>query len=311
MVSQFQRVVVGVCTCQRPIMLRACLDSLAAQVVPADVEMQIVVVDNESQPNNRGGVEAFAASCPVPVHYVHQPKRGIAAARNAILDRAMELGAGWIAMIDDDETADPMWVANLMREEQRRFPVLSGQRRYTYSGQLPFWASERRQRTVREPQSASTCNIRFSRALVDAGLRFDENLGLAGGEDSRFFRRAVAAGFQIGCADDAITWEVRHPERMGYHAIMAKVFAQNVGSQRQKIMDCGRFRVCGKTLPKAVLELAVGTAILSASPFGLLAGPQGFRALALRGGKQVAKGLASFSAAAGYHPQPYRHIVGH
>jgi succinoglycan biosynthesis protein ExoM len=292
-------------------MLRACLDSLGAQILPVGMDLHIVVVDNEEAAGNARGVAEFAENCRYPVHYVHEPVRGIARARNAALDKAVALKADWICMLDDDETADHRWIANLMREEQHHFPILSGQRRFIYQGARSFWERERGVAADRDLTTASTCNIRFSRALIDAGLRFDEHLGLAGGEDSLFFRQAVAAGFRIGRAPEALTWEVRHPERMSYRGIMERAYTQNVGSQRQKILTHGRLRVCSRTLPKAIFELIAGAIILPASPLALLAGTRAFRTFALRGGKHIAKAFGSIAAAAGHLPQRYRHVVGH
>lgn len=315
MITQLQRVVVGVCTCQRPIMLRACLDSLAEQVVPADVDMQIVVVDNESQPNHRAGVEAFAASCPAPVHYVHQPKRGIAAARNAVLDKAMELGTDWIAMIDDDEAADTGWIGDLMAAERRHLPILGGFHRYQYPEKLPFWMTESAKRKVPSRygrvRAVGAGNIRISAEVIRAGVRFDERYGLLGGEDTRFCIDAAKLGFETHLVPGAITYGPLHRERMTYRGIVSSVYAGNVGSQRWDIHERGWFAVCGRTLPKAAFELVAGAVVLPLSVVSLLAGPAVFRAFALRGGKHLAKGLASISAAVGHLPQPYRHIVGH
>jgi succinoglycan biosynthesis protein ExoM len=71
-------------------------------------------------------VARFCATAPFPVYYVHEPICGIARARNAALDKATELGADWIAMLDDDEVADPRWLANLMAPEYLDTPVLMG-----------------------------------------------------------------------------------------------------------------------------------------------------------------------------------------
>jgi hypothetical protein len=41
------------------------------------------------EPNNRALVAAVARCSPIEIRYIHQPKPGIAAARNAALDAAM------------------------------------------------------------------------------------------------------------------------------------------------------------------------------------------------------------------------------
>jgi len=77
------RVAVAVCTAKRPGMLRLCLQSIASQIVAAQIAIEIVVVDNEGAPNNATVVQEIAARCRFPVHYVHEPRRGIPPARNA------------------------------------------------------------------------------------------------------------------------------------------------------------------------------------------------------------------------------------
>jgi hypothetical protein len=58
------RVAIGVCTANRPQMLRCCLAALASQVVPSGFDLTIVVADNEAEPNNKETVAAFATTCP-------------------------------------------------------------------------------------------------------------------------------------------------------------------------------------------------------------------------------------------------------
>jgi len=66
-------------------MLRLCLQSIASQIVAAQIAIEIVVVDNEGAPNNATVVQEIAPRCRFPVHYVHEPRRGIPQARNAAL----------------------------------------------------------------------------------------------------------------------------------------------------------------------------------------------------------------------------------
>src|SRR5262245_8558809 len=136
---QSQVVVIGLCTYKRPKMLLACLESLARQITPEDCAVHIVVVDNEEQPNAQATVEEIARRSPIPVHYVHEPRRGIATARNASLDKAVALGADWIATLDDDETAEADWIAELMSPKFRDVPVLVGQRNFVYASRPSFW----------------------------------------------------------------------------------------------------------------------------------------------------------------------------
>jgi succinoglycan biosynthesis protein ExoM len=294
-------------------MLRACLDSLAAQVPPSDVAMHIVVVDNEEQPNNQAGVEAFAAACPFPVHYVHQPRRGIAAARNAILDKAVTLDAEQIVMLDDDETADPQWVADLMTPEYRHIPVLMGHRIWVYPERPPFWTpapSTKRPAEGAPAQSFATNNVRFSAALLRAGLRFDEALALTGGEDQRFFNDAVRAGFRIQSTNRARTFEAVHPARLTYRFMITRHYAHIAALTSHKIKERGRIGVLSALLSQ-LLNVPLGCLELAIAPVAYVAGPRGFKKFALRGGRRFARVFGVAAALLGRLPEPYQHIAGH
>jgi glycosyltransferase involved in cell wall biosynthesis len=68
----------------------------------------------------RATVASFLSYAPFPVFYVHEPRRGIAQARNAAMAKALEIGADWLAMIDDDEVADPDCHERLVWSTRRR-----------------------------------------------------------------------------------------------------------------------------------------------------------------------------------------------
>jgi succinoglycan biosynthesis protein ExoM len=124
---------------------------------------------------------------------LHQRRLGIAIARNRILEKAIELSAGWIGFIDDDETAATDWIAMLMAPEYENIPVLVGEQQLVYPDPLPFRAQPSKALALKEGQArstAATCNVRFSLELVRSGLRFDETFGSSNGSDTDFFLRA-------------------------------------------------------------------------------------------------------------------------
>jgi succinoglycan biosynthesis protein ExoM len=167
-------------------MLLSCLESLASQLVPYDLRPFIIVVDNELEPNNEAAVLEFEKTAPYEIAYWHEPRRGIAIARNTALRLALEFGAQWIAFIDDDEIAEPDWLASLMAPEYLDTSIVSGLNLPLYPDLMPFWVRVKEYK-AQEGQSfktAYTGNVRFSIDLVKAGLRFDEGLGLMGGEDN-------------------------------------------------------------------------------------------------------------------------------
>jgi succinoglycan biosynthesis protein ExoM len=98
-----------------------------------------VVVDNEPGPSSRPIVEAFGAAAPFPVQYVHEPRRGISRARNAVLD-ACEDRFDWVAFTDDDCRPESDWIAALLAAAERHgADVIYGRREWVPPDPVPFW----------------------------------------------------------------------------------------------------------------------------------------------------------------------------
>ncbi|MGH3266286.1 MAG: glycosyltransferase, partial [Trebonia sp.] len=101
---------VAICTRDRPDCLRRCLASVLVQSHP---RYTVVVVDNAPRDGRTGAVvRELAADGRVPVAYVVEPAPGLARARNRALDVADTDAIAWL---DDDEVADPDWLAEIAR----------------------------------------------------------------------------------------------------------------------------------------------------------------------------------------------------
>lgn len=138
------------------------LDDLACQLASPDLDLHIIVVDNEPEPNNVAVVVGVACSSPIEMRYVHTPKRGIAAARNAALDAAIGICADWIAFIDDDEVVKPDWITDLRAGEYREAPILLGAIVHKCPGPAPFWATEKqRAGSVKGKKGFIKCNLHY------------------------------------------------------------------------------------------------------------------------------------------------------
>ena len=95
-------------TFRRPDSLVRALDSLARQTRAPD---EIIVADNAPEAGARRAVETFAGRAPCPVVYVHAANPGVANARNTGFAAARH---ALIAQLDDDESAGPDWLAQLL-----------------------------------------------------------------------------------------------------------------------------------------------------------------------------------------------------
>jgi succinoglycan biosynthesis protein ExoM len=213
------KVVVALCTSQRPTMLQNCLDSLVRQNFPADVSLTIVVVENHSTDACRGIVERYVEEPGRPrIVYAHEPRLGIPIARNRSLDLALAEGADWIAFIDDDEVAETDWIAALVGASQA-FPSADAWQgvvqRVCVGADQPYWLNRRRDRGPRGTplDVAATNNSMIRASLVRAGLRFDESMRFTGGSDRKFFLQARAEGASIRHVGEAVVRETWPPER--------------------------------------------------------------------------------------------------
>lgn len=312
-IHKHERVGICICTCKRPMMLGNCLRSLGRMIIPANIEPYIIIIDNDPNGGAYEAIASFGGISPHLVFALHEPRRGIARARNAALGAAEAMGMDWIAFIDDDETADEGWLAALMAHEYRHVPVLMGRQMPIYPSPLPFWAVPRERRARPEGRRldcAYTNNVRFSIDLVKAGLRFDERLGLMGGEDSEFFYAAHRAGFEIRQTQRALTYEVMHPARLSYIAQSQRAYWIAASNLRRGIMARGKARTALTKLHTIPVSMALGAIELAISPLFAVAGLRRFKRRAIAGGANIAKGMGRIAAMLGRLPEPYKHVVG-
>jgi GT2 family glycosyltransferase len=114
-------ITVVICTRERPGALARCLDSLIAQRYP---DFRVLVVDNAPETTATAEV-VHSAARRGPVDYLLEPRAGLSFARNTAVRSAPGQILAWI---DDDEVADPHWLAEVARalDEHPDADVVSG-----------------------------------------------------------------------------------------------------------------------------------------------------------------------------------------
>lgn len=307
-----ERVAICVCTYLRPAMLEKCLVSLRRLRIPQGISPFLIVVDNDKASSARQIFEEFARTAPFSCYYFVRKKRGIAAARNRALDKAHQLGADWLTFIDDDEIADRDWLGWLMAHNYRNVPILAGRQVLLVPDQEPYWW-ETPTYTPQEGRilpTAVTNNVRFSIELVQAGLRFDEGLGLNGGEDTRFFAKARRKGFLIARTERAITYEKAHVSRVTFRRIFKRHLAEANAALRTDRELKGRFRTFIKSLVAIPTGTLHGAALVLTLPFLYLVDQKLYKSTALKSNRKLAKALGRLTAMVGFRPQPYAIIDG-
>lgn len=212
---------VVVCTRERPLHLRACLDALRRVTYPS---FHIIVVDNGVQDGRTQSVARdFGA------RYVAQPVGGLSCARNAGLAAAE---TDIVAFLDDDALAQPAWLKALVDEfgdgrvmavSGRVVPV-AGQAESEDAGRLrgSYRGGGQRRWVSRQTDDwfalanfgglGIGANMALRRSAMTWWKGFDERLGrgapLMAGEETYAFASILKAGYAVVYTPDAV---VEHP----------------------------------------------------------------------------------------------------
>ncbi|MBE1513884.1 glycosyltransferase family 2 protein [Nesterenkonia halotolerans] len=206
---------VCVCTFRRPEPLAQLLSSLRAQEHVA--LPNLILVDNSPEAEAQAQVKDQYPEA----RYVHEPRPGIAAARNAALE-AVPAEAEAVLFLDDDERAAANWLATLIDcANESRADTVSGPVISHFGDDPPTWLQEsgfiRRTDFPTGPWSyrPATNNVLVRAAWFrEAGFRFDEAFSFIGGEDSDLFGRMQAAGARSWWCAEAVVVEDVPAERL-------------------------------------------------------------------------------------------------
>jgi succinoglycan biosynthesis protein ExoM len=309
------KVVVALCTSQRPRMLQSCLDSLVRQQLPADVSLAIAVVENHPTASCRQMIDHYAAAAGAPrIVYAHEPRLGIPIARNRSVDLALAAGADWIAFIDDDEVAEADWIAALVGAAKAlpTADVWQGVvERVCIGADQPYWLNRRRDRGPQGTRLdvAATNNSMIRAGLVRAGLRFDEDMRFTGGSDRKFFLQARAEGATIHHVGEAVVRETWPTERCTLAWRLRTDYRK--GAVRMCIDLTRSWRDVTRHLARSLGELALACAeCVAAGPLYILSHKRGKQRF-IRGLRRYSRCGGSLGVLLGIVRAPHRTIEGH
>lgn len=211
--------------------LRAARSVLAQHDVDS---FELVAVDNSPEGSALPAFEQLARESRVPFRWTHAPVPGVAQARNAALMLAQ---GDLVAWLDDDEEAEPGWLAALVSTRratgaQSVFgPVIArapdgarfasfGERIYARSGPAASGVSA---------QSYGIGNSLQPRSLFEGVAPFDTTTDQTGGEDDRLFASLRDAGATFAWAADARVIEHLGAERVRIAHGLKRAFAYGQG----------------------------------------------------------------------------------
>lgn len=262
---------------RRPEGLARLLESLERMKRPADLCLEVVVVDNDPGASVESASHAAVAATSLPACWLHEPRRNIAHARNAAVDRAR---GRWLAFVDDDEVVGEGWLEAHWKTVQGLQcdgcfgPVVP---RASAPGPRwldieTFYSRPRHPTGTRVERSGTRTSNAFVRRGAIGELRFDPSLGRSGGSDVELFGRLLERGCDLRWCDEAVVEELVPPERHRLGWLMQRAFR---GGCVVAHLEAGDARPPGRA--GRVLR-----ALLGVSGFGILA------LVALVGGRRAA-----------------------
>lgn len=289
--SQRPHVAVCICTYNRPALLTRLLLELDKQQTANQFTYSAVIADNDSAGSSRATIASLRLS--FPIKYCIEPRRGIAFARNKVLENA---DGDYVAFIDDDEFPVSNWLLTLLNvcNEYNSDGVFGPVKRH-FDVTPPAWMekSSLYDRRVNptgmrvEWTEARTGNVLLRKEVISSGSeQFRSEFRV--GEDQDFFRRKMEQGFQFVWSADAVAFEVVPPARWDRGYLMQKALLRGSCATLQPSFGV-----------KSILKSLVAAPLYAiALPFGLLAGQHRFVTLLVK----LCDHLGKLLALVGIHP---------
>lgn len=221
--------------------LRRAVSNCISQLDPSD-SAEIVVVDNSPDGRQRWVIDEILAkpanSHPLPVRLIHEPRRGLAHARNSGIAEAR---GEFVVFLDDDEEPQQGWLRAIVEALEQTgadaafgavIPVFAAPPRRLADVAIRLYT---RLLSVNNLQDISphfnllgTGNSCFRAATCFAGEDepFDPRFNQTGGEDTDFLRRLYLKGRTLVWAADAVVQEFVPADRLTPAYMGARRFMQ-------------------------------------------------------------------------------------
>ena len=267
------KTVFAVCTRNRPEMLKRCLATVVRQDIPDRLDVEIVVIDNSEDPEIQGRNDDVVNSLPAspPAIILRETRTGIPFARNKAVERAIETGADALVFLDDDQTVPHDWLSVVSRvvEEENADAVKSG---VTFileeSGRFSEHLAERNgclpgYGRIRGIRYVSTNGVWISSRLFgELGLRFDENLGFLGCDDTAFFLEAHKHGAKIVSTDEVYAQEIILGDKQNLRWLTRRNFRGGVSRAVIRLNDKSRVYYLLSGIAQALLYGSLAIALI-------------------------------------------------
>jgi glucosyl-dolichyl phosphate glucuronosyltransferase len=232
-------------TYNRHSLLKRALQSLLAAELPANLDVKITIVDNNSRDETSSVVDSFKPSFNGRLNYLFEPKPGKSHALNTgIAATSGEL----VGMIDDDEEIDRSWFVRINEVfTNKELDFIGGPYVPRWGAPPPSWLPSRYSGVIgafclgseRRPYGADTPlpggNAVVRRSTLEKLMPYATDLGPHGDdyladEDTDMYLRLMASGAQGLYLPDLVVYHYIHPQRLTKHYYRHWCFRRGVSS---------------------------------------------------------------------------------
>jgi succinoglycan biosynthesis protein ExoM len=264
-------ILIGIPSFRRPDGLKRLLLSLAKQENVGDLNVRIFVAESDAAKQEavalcREGVPQL----PWPLTCGVAEEPGVSSARNAILAQARALNVDLVAMLDDDEVADPNWLADIVTvQQQTQADVVGAPVVFELAADAPAairncgYFGSTADRKGRKALLFGTGNVLLSCAALAKHdwPMFDQRFALGGGGDTEYFMRLRSQGLSFAWAESAIARDFVSDERQRPAQILRRAYRFG-NSQIHVLSTRSETRALATSLVKAIVILAASPALI-------------------------------------------------
>jgi glycosyltransferase involved in cell wall biosynthesis len=222
---------VVICTWNRAHLLDATLQEMRKLTIPANIEWELLVVNNNCSDATDEVISRHMAC--LPIHRLFEPKQGLSHARNHAVDAA---NGELILWTDDDVLVDSNWLAEYVKAVRNHPEAIffGGRINPLFSVDPPRWLATNQSifsgaYALKEPganifiaKPNDDIPIGANMALCKhafADFRFDSSLGRCGknfisGEEAQLFRKLLNTGCFGIWVSSAQVWHHIPPARL-------------------------------------------------------------------------------------------------
>lgn len=209
-----EKILCSICiaTYKRVDLLENLLKSLHQQTLLPNLDVEVIVVDNDSQKSAESVVNKIKPNFGFKLLYFVQPQKNISLTRNLAVGKS---SGEYLFFIDDDEIASKDWLVKLI-ETMEKFDAdgVFGYVNPQFQEDVPKWLSNREfyystmdiTGTKAKHMFTSNCILK-SYILKSMDVLFDPDYGITGGEDVHLFSRLEKKGAKFVNCREAVVYE--------------------------------------------------------------------------------------------------------